>query len=292
MIDKKMTIKRLILFLVMAFLPLIIAVPIINHVIGGKLYAMQEYSGIMGLVGVFGMLTPSIAHILTRIITKEGFENAYLGIHLKGNIKYYAASILVKIAEAITAGFLFWKILMPHLKLSDFYAPSEYSVNVALLLFQIGFVLVMLIPYFGEEWGWRGYMMPKLMKLMGKPAAILVGGILWGLWHAPLTISGHNFGTEYKGFPWLGIVLMCLYCIATNAVLTLLTEKTKSIYPACICHGMNNNICGEMWFMIFAGSAVVERMPELDTIRSFLIMLSVVTVTGIVSFFLFMKKEK
>lgn len=130
------------------------------------------------------------------------------------------------------------------------------------------------------------------MKLMGKPAAILVGGILWGLWHAPLTISGHNFGTEYKGFPWLGIVLMCLYCIATNAVLTLLTEKTKSIYPACICHGMNNNICGEMWFMIFAGSAVVERMPELDTIRSFLIMLSVVTVTGIVSFFLFMKKEK
>lgn len=153
MIDKKMTIKRLILFLVMAFLPLIIAVPIINHVIGGKLYAMQDYSGIVGLVGVFGMLTPSVAHILTRIITKEGFENAYLGIHLKGNMKYYATSILVKIAEAITAGFLFWKILMPDLKLSDFYAPSEYSVNVALLLFQIGFVLVMLIPYFGEEWG-------------------------------------------------------------------------------------------------------------------------------------------
>lgn len=85
-------------------------------------------------------------------------------------------------------------------------------------------------------------MMPKLIELMGMPKAIIVGGIIWGLWHAPLTCVGHNFGMDYPGFPYLGIILMCLFCTALGTVLMYVTIKTNSIWPAAFMHAVNNSV--------------------------------------------------
>ena len=83
-------------------------------------------------------------------------------------------------------------------------------------------------------------MMPKLKSLMGRYPALIVGGVIWGLWHAPLTCIGHNFGTDYPGFPYVGIIIMCLYCILLGGILTYVTEKTGSVWPAAFLHGVNN----------------------------------------------------
>jgi membrane protease YdiL (CAAX protease family) len=93
---------------------------------------------------------------------------------------------------------------------------------------------------FGEEGGWRGYMMPRLLRLMGRTPALILGGVIWGLWHAPLTAIGHNFGTDYPGFPWLGILKMCILCIFLGVILTFLTEKSGSVWPAAILHAVGN----------------------------------------------------
>ncbi len=47
---------------------------------------------------------------------------------------------------------------------------------------------------FGEEWGWRGYLVPKTAARLRIVPTLLVTGVIWGLWHAPLTIIGHNYG--------------------------------------------------------------------------------------------------
>jgi len=66
-----------------------------------------------------------------------------------------------------------------------------------------------LIPALGEELGWRGWLFPKLMPLGAVPA-ILVSGVIWGLWHAPLILLGYN----YPGVPgWLGLTAMIGMCI-------------------------------------------------------------------------------
>lgn len=83
-------------------------------------------------------------------------------------------------------------------------------------------------------------MMPKLIKLIGLPKAIIVGGVIWGLWHAPLTCVGHNFGTDYPGFPYVGIMLMCIDCTLTGVMLTYITIKAESVWPAAIMHAVNN----------------------------------------------------
>lgn len=134
--------------------------------------------------------------------------------------------------------------------------------------------------------------MPKLMEVMGKPAAIVVGGIIWGLWHVPLTISGHNFGIDYDFYPWLGILIMCIMCILMNAFLTLLTERTKSIYPASFCHMINNNFGGEMMFMMFGSEVLSKRVAELSTVSIMLeTYLPILAVTGIASFVLLIKNR-
>jgi membrane protease YdiL (CAAX protease family) len=44
---------------------------------------------------------------------------------------------------------------------------------------------------FGEELGWRGFLLREF-DYMGfwKSSAII--GVIWGIWHAPLILQGHN----------------------------------------------------------------------------------------------------
>ena len=289
-----MIIVRLVIFCVLAYLPLYVLTPVLNVVCGELIYS-EDISGKTAVVayalGVFGMFAPAVAHLLTRLFTKEGLKNTYLGLNFKGNARYYIASIFVKLLEVSVLMFLIWGIFMKGLTLSEAFPMEDMQMKIGTFLLQLAFSIILFMPAFGEEWGWRGYMMPKLMQIMNKPAAIVVGGIIWGLWHAPLTVSGHNFGTEYKFYPWLGILLMCIYCILVNALLTLLTERTKSIYPASFCHMINNNLSFGVMLTILGSQAALDRLENVSNISAFWVMLPVCAVTGVVSFILLMKKE-
>lgn len=290
--SKKITIKRLIIFLVISFIPFCVVIPILNSVYGEPIYASEKAMAAAYAVGVFGMLVPSIAHLVTRLVTKEGFKNSYLGLNFKGNAKYYIASVVVKLAEVIVFVVLTWQIFAGDLSFTEAFASEETAGRISSYILTISASIIIFFPAFGEEWGWRGYMMPKLTELMGRPAAVIVGGIIWGLWHAPATISGHNFGTDYDFFPWLGIILMCANCVFFNALLTLLTEKTKSIYPASFCHMVNNNCGGMIFISIFGSEALIERISGTDIISLTLLMLGTLGVVGIASFIMLIKTDK
>lgn len=289
--NKKMTVKRLVIFVILSFLPFMIMMPIINHMIGTKLFVANEYAAITYAVGVIGMLIPSVAHILTRLITKEGFDDLYMQLNIKGNVRYYVASILVKLVEALVYIFLLWRVFIPEFKFTDIFCGNKSGTAPAVFMIQMSGTLVLIVSFFGEEWGWRGYMMPKLLEITSKPVAIIVGGVIWGLWHAPLTMSGHNFGVDYPGFPYLGILFMCLDCICFNAFLTLLTERTKSILPASICHGINNNMGAMILFSLLASQSVVLKVSTIGVMKLALLQLPTILILGIVSMILFCRKK-
>lgn len=292
--EKKQILVRLVIFCVLAYLPLYVLTPILNITCGELIYSehiSNKTAVVAYALGVFGMFAPAVAHLLTRLFTKEGFQNTYLGLNIKGNAHYYIASIFVKLLEVSVLMLLIWGIFMKGLSLSEAYPMEDMQMKIGTFLLQLAFSIILFFPSFGEEWGWRGYMMPKLMQIMNKPAAIVVGGIIWGLWHAPLTVSGHNFGTEYKFYPWLGILLMCIYCILVNALLTLLTERTKSIYPASFCHMINNNLSFGVMLTLFGSQTALDKLENVSNISAFWVMLPVCAVTGVVSFVLLMKKE-
>ena len=94
---------------------------------------------------------------------------------------------------------------------------------------------------FGEEFGWRGYLQPKLMPLGGRKAMLLMG-VIWGMWHWPLTIQGHNYGLEYSGYPWAGMLMMLVFTTALGTFLGWVTLRSGSVWPAVIGHAAINGM--------------------------------------------------
>ena len=291
--SKKLTVKRLVIFLILAFFPFYIIIPVMYSYYGEPIFVSENETVIVAnyVVGVFGMMIPSIAHIITRLVTKEGFKNTYLGLNTKGKMGYFIASAAVPLAYSFISMVLIWLIFSGETGLSGLFSAAD-NTTAGLLLLQFSYSVICVFPAFGEEWGWRGYMMPKLLELMPKPAAVIVGGVIWGLWHAPLTVVGHNFGVDYPGYPFVGIGLMCLMCTFMNAFLTLFTEKTKSVYPAAFTHALNNNLGMGVMGSLFAGEKVTEVFGNTGTVETSLIYFAVLAVPGIISLVLFMKKDK
>ena len=197
---------------------------------------------------VLGMMFPVICHVLTRIITREGFEfsgenNSYFGIYLKdGKWKYFLFACLVPWLYMELSN-LIELAMCPSMYDPEYYISLDIEKRMLFLMpvYAIVAGFVGSFAAFGEEGGWRGYMMPKLLKITGRKRALIIGGVIWGLWHAPLTCIGHNFGTDYPGFPYLGIVCMCIFCTLMGVLLTFITEKSGSVWPAAIMHAVNNS---------------------------------------------------
>lgn len=286
MTDKKRTLLRLVIFLVISFLPFIIIVPIMNAHYGAPIFECEEAVSAVYALGVFGMMIPSVAHLVTRLVTKEGFRNTYLAANVKGNVKWYVASVAVKLAESALCAVMICLIYADGRSFSEIFSAEDPALITGLLLLQLAASVIVFFPSFGEEWGWRGYMMPKLTELMGRPAAIVVGGVIWGLWHAPLTVSGHNFSTDTN--PLLAVLMMCGLCVLMNTFLTLLTERTKSIYPASFCHMVNNNMGATALMTLFCTEEFLQSLPRISP----LLMFPFVGTTAVVSFILLMKKNK
>ena len=118
------------------------------------------------------------------------------------------------------------------------------------------------ITCFGEEWGWRGYLLPKMRKQLPMIPTLLITGVIWGLWHAPLTAIGHNYGVGYPGFPFAGIAMMCLLCIVWGIFMAYVTLKTKSCIPAILAHGAINGIAAiGIYFTATGGDPFIGPAP-------------------------------
>ena len=275
---KKQDFKRVLVYIVITFLltwlySIFIIYPIAN---GEALSGVPALATQLAVAAA--MFFPSIGVLLTRLVTKEGFQNAWLRPHIKGNIKHY---LLAWFGPGILtfAGMGVYFLLFPgnlDLSFSYFVATLEASgAPMETLPIPIGLLMLVqcmqalfmapalnFVTCFGEEWGWRGYLLPKISKHFSTVPTLLITGIIWGLWHAPLTIIGHNYGLGYWGFPFTGIAMMCLFCITLGIFLSFVTLKTGSCIPAILAHGAINGIAAiGMYFTFDGGNPFIGPAP-------------------------------
>lgn len=103
------------------------------------------------------------------------------------------------------------------------------------------------LPFmFGEEFGWRGLMLTET-KSMGFLKANLFIGFVWGIWHLPIIIMGHN----YPDHPYIGTIMMTLFTISIAPIFAYVRIKAKSILSACMLHGMVN-ATGALYLLFIA----------------------------------------
>ena len=237
MTSKGKTAARLLIFLVLAFGIAWIPAVIMNKKIGYEEWFVTDHYFIFVQFVIFA---PAIANVLTRLITKEGFGQTYLRLNLKGNVRYYILAAAIPIAVGLITG-LAATLIYGKWDLAEIRSHATWKTALGFLLSTATAGPLIAFQTFGEEFGWRAYMNQKMEPLLGTVGTCILGGIIWGVWHAPLTIEGHNFGKDYAGYPYAGIALMALFCTLHGIMLMWLVKKTGSVIPAAIFHAVNNN---------------------------------------------------
>ena len=248
----KITARRILIFLALAFVPpwILLFIYMAKY---GKTTDGAFYSPVCSL----GMLAPAIANILTRVITKEGFDGCGFKLKFKGNIRYIVIALCFPVLSGYLTGFVSSATLIPNCSLFNVITKTDHIKVAATALFCVGVSIFGIILGFGEEFGWRAYLTPKLEEKMPFGAAIVVSGIIWGLWHAPLILCGHNFGTDYKGYPYVGLALMCVSCVFLGFFLTSLVKATDSSLPSALGHITFNNTMS-----VISGTILTYTIPE------------------------------
>lgn len=102
---------------------------------------------------------------------------------------------------------------------------------------------------FGEELGWRGLMYREFKTMTFWKASVIIG-VVWGIWHAPMILMGHN----YPQHPVVGVLMMTLFCILLAPLFNLVRWKSRSVLAAAIFHGSFNALSGLAIMLIKGGN--------------------------------------
>ena len=119
-------------------------------------------------------------------------------------------------------------------------------------------ITVNAIAAFGEEYGWRNYLVGALREVKFWKAALFIG-IVWGIWHFPLILMGHNYPNE----PYWGVLLMVVMCILLGVIELYFVLKSKSMVVAAIMHGTFNAVSGITIYFVLGGNDILNGMTGL-----------------------------
>ena len=108
---------------------------------------------------------------------------------------------------------------------------------------------------FGEEFGWRGYLLWELAPWGFWKASVAIGA-LWGVWHAPVIVAGYN----YPSFPVIGVVAMTIACLSFSPVYTYLVIRSESVLAAALLHGVFNGSAGLVIAYAVTDEAVLSEL--------------------------------
>jgi membrane protease YdiL (CAAX protease family) len=253
--NKTVDSRRIWIFLAFAF-GLAWAIDVVIYLTGGLTRLGVGTSAWLLLVGT--MAAPALAHLLTRLVTHEGWQDVYLRPHFKRSWPFWLAAwvgtpLLVLLGTGLFfAAFpqFFDASLATVGQLLDQAATAAgRSVPISPPLFIIIQIVqaIILAPLInglatlGEEFGWRAYLLPRLMPLDGRKAMVLLG-VIWGVWHWPVIAMGYNYGLDYPGAPWSGLLGMVWFTFVLGTFLGWLTLKAGSVWPAVIAHASLNGI--------------------------------------------------
>lgn len=200
-----------------------------------------------GLCSSLLMWCPGASAILTRLICAEPRKEFLktLGL-LPGKPIFWLVAYLLPILYGLVAYSFIWISGIGGFPDDKFFVWAlstfpKLSSNVAaaaliLQLMTIDFVMN-LHRGLGEELGWRGFLVPRLMDSWSFVKTSTVIGLGWGLWHFPaILLTNYNLGAPY----WVALPCFIVLTISISFILTWLRMKSKSVWPCAILHISHN----------------------------------------------------
>jgi uncharacterized protein len=176
----------------------------------------------------FGMFGPLIAAVIMLLfVSREG---------LKGTLGFRRPRRFYAVAFAGPAVFVTSVILVDHITALGRFVSSQS------LMFTVPTVLVIgsavRVPLtIGEEYGWRGYLLPRLLPL-GETRATVVLAAIWAIWHTPILLIGLNYPNQplWMVLPVFAVTITLLAFPFT----WLYVDSRQSVLVVAVMHSVLN----------------------------------------------------
>lgn len=204
------------------------------------------------------MFTPLLAGLAVCLAFDVPLSAAGLRV---GRPRWLLASILVALPAVVAT--LALSVAIPGVSLDTSVdpipglslPPGPAGVVAALAVVFAAGATVNAAFAFGEEFGWRGYLLWELAPMGFWRASGAIGAV-WGLWHAPVVLAGYN----YPSFPVVGVAAMTLACVAFSPLYTYLVLRAESVLAAAFLHGVFNASAGLVSAWTVAEDAAVREL--------------------------------
>ncbi len=208
------------------------------------------------ILGSAYMFVPTICVLIVeKLIHKEKIKHRLL-LSFKPNRWFLVAWLFMPVVAFSTLGI---SLIFPGVsynaemtgmldRLASILTPEEIEkAKLSLQALPISYLWIVLIQglfagitinalfAFGEELGWRGFLLRQFQHMSFVHASLVIG-FIWGIWHTPLILMGHN----YPQHPQIGVLMMVVWCILLTPFHLYITIKAKSVIAAAILHGTLN----------------------------------------------------
>ena len=233
--------------------------------------------GMMPVAFTTAMFTPLLAVIVTQLLFKEPLLKG-LGVNFKLNYWWLIGLLLIPVISLLVMGA---SLLVPGTCLSmeqvietsqailaskglspeqahDLTQRSLGALGVwgligtTLVNGLLAGVTINAVMAFGEEIAWRGFLVKVLSGKKFVLAAILIG-VVWGAWHFPLILNGHN----YPNHPVIGVFMMILMCISMTPILLYFRLKSGSVIVPSIMHGTLNAMTPNITLLVMPANELL-----------------------------------
>ena len=251
-----MNIKKLTTFILWVCLPIIgigvamnfFPVPAMDLNAEGGADSVTVNTLIRAALSSAAMLLPLLAVVMTQAMFREPIFRG-IGISFKVNRWWLIGWILMPLVSLATVGMTLlmpgaeWNTDTPIMQATLQSMPGGMGVwgMIAITLVSGLFAGATIngVFAFGEEIGWRGYLL-ELFKGKRFITTALWTGIIWGIWHAPIILNGHN----YPQHPVAGVFMMVIFCTLMTPMMMYFRKKSGSVIVPAIMHGTFNAVAG------------------------------------------------
>ncbi len=191
------------------------------------------------------MWCPGLAALAAQFVMRRNLRGLGWGW---GGFRYYLLAYGLPIAFCLVSYLPVWVVFHA-------FRPEAFSATAAKLgltgaIGRVGLMLLVLaqpflgmIVSFGEELGWRGFLVPRLQSTMSFTKTSLATGLIWAVWHYPVVIA--LFPLSRPGVPtWYALTCFSVIVVGISFVHSWLRLRSGSMWPSTLFHASGNAFLG------------------------------------------------
>jgi membrane protease YdiL (CAAX protease family) len=185
------------------------------------------------------MWTPGVAALAVKFACDRSLRIGWR----PGPPGYLAIGFFLPIVYALVYYGFAWSSGFGDFSLAGLAAEGDYAADwggfrrYVVMLLTSGLAIGVLFAL-GEEIGWRGFLVPALLRTRSFLQASLIVGALWAVWHFPLIVTG-DYGDPSTPL-WFRLGCFLVSVLAISVVLTWLRMKSNSVWPSTLLHASHN----------------------------------------------------